>query len=63
MDTRGGKVTPEGFLALEAELDVVDEREDKDFSVLACNTESRELHQGEHIVRRKTTRDPDIFER
>ncbi len=62
MDMRGSKVTLEGLLTLGAEPDVVDQMEDKDSSMLARDTKSQEPHQEEHIIMRKTTRDPDIFE-
>ncbi len=35
MNKRGSKVTPDGLLTLGAELDVVDQGEDKDSSMLA----------------------------
>ncbi len=62
MDMRGSKATSEGLLTFGAEPNIVDQGEDKDSSMLARDTESWEPHQGEHIVRRKTTRDPAIFE-
>ncbi len=63
MNKRESKVTPDGLLTLGAELDVVDQGKDKDSSMLARDHRVTGASPREHIVRRKTTRDPDIFER